>query len=111
MSTELPNEISLVDQLHRKTFVGRKLGEETRKLLKIEEYDKLRHPLIIKANDSTRTLSSSFLLGLLGPSIVKAGSKENFLDQYKIQLPSVFEEKLSTSIRRALISSSIDITK
>ena len=61
------------------------------------------HIVVIVPPD-TKTLNSSFLLGMLGNEIVQCGSKEAFLKFFEFDMPYKFSSQLDESIKRALFN-------
>lgn len=90
-------------------FVGRDLGVLSRAKTKLEELDRSNEKVKILIPADAESLSSSFLLGLFGPSIRHCGSKEEFLKRYEFDMPDHFNKKLDRAIRRALLPSDLKI--
>jgi hypothetical protein len=81
-------------------FTGRARGESTRKELQIEKYgegDIVR----VSIPESVYTITSSYFLGLFGPSIRKLGLK-NFEQVFRFEAPDYLQEKIKEWSARAV---------
>jgi hypothetical protein len=83
-------------------FTGRPNGELARTKYSLDSWDDENARVEVLVPDSAKVLNSSFLLGLLGPSIQHYASKESFLDHYHFVIPPRFEKQLEKTIERAL---------
>ena len=68
-------------------FTGRPQGEEVRKLLNLDELDKLKDTVVFVIPDDTISFNPSFYLGLLFPSYQNLGI-EQFDRKYSFQIIS-----------------------
>ena len=60
------------------------------------------NPVVVLIPDSTYTLSTSFFLGMFGPSIQHAGSKEAFFDKYRFTMPGFLKEIIEDHVYNVL---------
>ena len=89
-------------------FTGRPQGEEARKKLKLDEFDKIDVEVELLIPDDTTSFNPSFYLGLLFDSIKKLGV-ENFSKKYHLVLESddidtisVLKSNLDDGMRNAI---------
>jgi hypothetical protein len=85
-------------------YTGRSRGEALRRELRLDEADAKEEVVEIDIPEDTYTISSSFFLGLFGPSVVKAGSKEAFYSYYHFRSPEFLKEVMDGYVSRALQS-------
>jgi hypothetical protein len=83
-------------------YTGRERGEKIRQVLRLDEIDARGDSVDVEIPESTYTVSSSFFLGLFGPSIVRAGSKEVFYGRYHFHSPSFLGRVVDGYVARAL---------
>ena len=83
-------------------YTGRDRGERLRSDLHLDQLDVSADVVEVRIPDTTYTISSSFFLGLFGPSVIKAGSKEAFYRRYHFQSPSFLREVMDSYVSRAL---------
>lgn len=83
-------------------FTGRDRGERLRETYGLDNFDKLGEAVVVKIPDRAYTVSSSFFLGLFGPSVVQAGSKDAFYARYKFNAPAFLLDVLDGYVSRAL---------
>jgi hypothetical protein len=83
-------------------YTGRLRGELLRDALELDRLDAAPQTVEVRIPETTYTISSSFFLGLFGPSVVKAGSPEAFYRHYHFQSPSFLKEVMDSYVRRAL---------
>lgn len=83
-------------------YTGRDRGERLREALHLDDLDVSGDQIEVLVPDSTYTISSSFFLGLFGPSVVKLGSKEAFYSHYRFRLPSFLKQVIDSYVSRAL---------
>ena len=83
-------------------YTGRQRGELLRQALQLDRLDKAPETVDVRIPDSTYTISTSFFLGLFGPSVVKAGSPEAFYRHYRFQSLAFLKEVMDSDVRRAL---------
>lgn len=84
-------------------FTGRARAEKLREMLHVEQYDSNENASVeVKIPDTTYSVSSSFILGLFGKSVVKAGSKQAFYKKYHFQANDLFRGVVDNCVTRAL---------
>lgn len=83
-------------------YTGRDRGERLRDNLKLDQLDVTADVVNVRIPETTYTISSSFFLGLFGPSVIKAGSKEAFYRRYHFESPSFLSEVMDSYVSRAL---------
>ncbi|TCK96229.1 DUF4325 domain-containing protein [Paraburkholderia sp. BL9I2N2] len=88
-------------------FTGRPRGEQLRDKLGVDALDESNEVVEVKIPDSTYSISSSFVLGLFGKSVVKAGSREAFYRKYHFMSSQMFRDVVDTCVNRALQQKSI----
>lgn len=85
-------------------YTGRARGQLLREELKLDELDAKQVDVDVAIPDSTYTISSSFFLGLFGPSVIRAGSKDAFYKRYRFDSPSFLKDAMDGYVLRALQS-------
>jgi hypothetical protein len=83
-------------------YTGRDRGERLRKEFKLDELDAEGGTVRVSIPEDAYTISSSFFLGMFGPSVVSSGSKDRFYARYHFQSPAFLQEVLDGYIARAL---------
>lgn len=83
-------------------YTGRSRGEHLRLELQLDKLDAAGVPVEVDIPEGTYTISSSFFLGLFGPSILKAGSKDAFFAHYKFKTPAFLQSVIDGYVSRAL---------
>jgi hypothetical protein len=91
-----------------KAYVGRPNGEKARKHFDVESFDgdMTCDILEVKFPETTKTVSSSFFLGMFGQSIIKAGGREAFEKRFTFIAKEHIKNQINKSIERALVSMS-----
>jgi len=89
-------------KLEGPVFTGRPKGEALRARLKVDELDSGRDIVDVQIPDATYSISSSFILGLFGPSVVHAGSKQAFYEKFQFHTSQLFRDVVDTCVTRAL---------
>ncbi len=87
-----------------RVYTGRDRGQRLRGELGLDEADVAADTVLVIIPDDTYTISSSFFLGLFGPSVVKAGSKDEFFRRFEFRLPAFLKEVVDGYVMRALQS-------
>lgn len=85
-------------------YSGRERGEALRKRFKLDSQEDAADHVEVLIPDSAYTVSSSFFLGLLGPSIRKCGSVEKFERKFEFTAPAFLKSVLHGHIVSALQS-------
>ncbi|MGE3349487.1 MAG: hypothetical protein AB7I35_18820 [Ramlibacter sp.] len=83
-------------------YTGRDRGERLRSELKLDAVDQSGDPVDVSIPENTYTVTSSFFLGLFGPSVLKAGSKDEFYRQYRFKVPAFLRPDVDGYVARAL---------
>lgn len=90
------------NQIQGPVYSGRDRGERLRAELDLDGLDLAVAPVTVEIPEGTYTISSSFFLGLFGPSVAKAGSKDAFYSHYRFITPSFLKDVLDGYVTRAL---------
>lgn len=100
----MKSTVNLIDfkEIGGLVYTGRNRGEKLRVEFKLDELDAEKSQVQIQIPENTYTISSSFFLGLFGPSVVKAGSKDAFYARYHFAAPSFLSEVMDGYVSRAL---------
>jgi hypothetical protein len=85
-------------------YTGRDRGASLRRDLDVDSMDSTNAPVEVRIPKSTYTISSSFFLGLFGPSVVRAGTKEAFYRRFHFDSPEFLREVMDGYVLRALQS-------
>lgn len=97
------------EKIEGPVYTGRDRGQRLRVELCLDELDARGVEVDIKIPESTYTISSSFFLGLFGPSVVRAGSRDAFYRRYHFKSPSFLKEVMDSYVARALQSRNLFI--
>ncbi|WP_218353135.1 hypothetical protein [Alteromonas lipotrueiana] len=89
-----------------RAYVGRPNGEKARVHFNIEDFDLVKSECSVDVifPDTTRTISSSFFLGMFGKSILNAGDKAEFYKRYNFKAKEHILNQIDKSVDRALAS-------
>ena len=82
---------------NRKFLMGRKLANENRLRLDLDNLDKSSERVRIIISDDFKSLNSSYFLGLFGESIRTLG-KEKFIEKYKFECKETFKKSIKKYI-------------
>lgn len=85
-------------------YTGRKRGELLRGELHLDESDNAGVDVEVEIPEGTYAISSSFFLGLFGPSVISAGSKDAFFSRYHFKSPAFLKSVIDEYVSRALQS-------
>lgn len=89
-------------------YVGRALGKQARSRLGLDRVDAEGLAVVVRIPPTTFSVNSSFFLGLFGPSIRSAGTREEFLRRYTFEMDEErFKESVDASIDRALFENGL----
>lgn len=83
-------------------YTGRERGARLREELALDSVDESGVSVEVSIPENTYTVTSSFFLGLFGPSVVKAGSKDKFYKQFHFKIPAFLQPDVDGYIARAL---------
>lgn len=89
------------NELGMPVFTGRSRGSESRKRLGLDSLPPGEHVEVIIPSE-VYTITSSYFLGLFGPSVREAGSREKFLERFSFKAPPHIGDKLGDLVTRAL---------
>lgn len=88
-------------------YIGREKGEAARKKLHLEILDSDKEmSAIVTIPATTYSINSSFFLGLFGPSIRAAGTREAFLNKFTFKCSTEEMKSVESGIQRALLEHS-----
>lgn len=98
------NQAPMIDfkKIEGLVYTGRDRGERLRVEFKLDELDARESVVEVEVPDTAYTISSSFFLGMFGPSVVRAGSKDKFFARYHFRLPEFLQEVVEGYVTRAL---------
>lgn len=83
-------------------YTGRDRGSRLRQQLSLDDVDCSTAVVQVSIPTGTYTVTSSFFLGLFGPSVIKFGNKEEFFAKYNFSLPDFLQPEVEGYIARAL---------
>lgn len=83
-------------------YTGRDRGARLRQELGLDAVDGTDETVEVTIPENTYTVTSSFFLGLFGPSVVKAGSKDQFFRKYRFRAPDFLRPDVDGYVARAL---------
>lgn len=95
------------DKIQGPVYTGRPRGEKLRKELALENLDLQAEYINVSIPDSTYTITSSFFLGMFGPSVVKLGSSDAFFNKYHFSAKPAFMNLFKDYVERALQQKSL----
>lgn len=90
------------EKLGMPVFTGRPRGEDARRKLGLDLVDQGGGTVEVIIPQDIYTLTSSYFLGLFGPSVRKYGRKSEFLEHYRFKAPPRVSERLDEWVDRAL---------
>lgn len=83
-------------------YTGRNRGERLRETYGLDSLDASAARVRILIPDSTYSISSSFFLGMFGPSVVRAGNKQSFYDRFEFIADDFLKGVIDGHVVRAL---------
>lgn len=84
-------------------YSGRPRGVALRQRLELDTLDEDKSAVVdVNVPDSTYSMTSSFFLGLFGPSVARAGSREAFFGKYHFQAKPVLQKAFDGYVDIAL---------
>lgn len=100
------SEIMFIDfaKYNGPVYTGRARGANLRAELNLDALERAGSQFKVSIPEGTYTVSSSFFLGLFGPSVVKAGSKDEFYKKFNFTVPVFLRPDVDGYIARALQS-------
>ena len=94
-------EIDLT-QFQGPTYSGRDRGRAIRSKFELDQVDSAGGKVKIIVPESTSTITSSYILGMLENSIKKYRDEKALMDHYEFSTPERFREKITSAIRSGL---------
>lgn len=85
-----------------KVYSGRKRGELARQDFRVNELDESNIKVDVIIPQHLFSLTSSFFLGMFGPTLKKLGSKSKFKEKYNLKGSSIILEEIDEYIDREL---------
>lgn len=89
-------------RLQGPVFTGRPRGEQLRRELRVDDMDQADTVVEVNIPETTYSISSSFILGLFGRSVVELGSREAFYGKYHFNASKLFRDVVDACVARAL---------
>lgn len=83
-------------------YAGRARGESARVQVKLDQIDNSASVVEVIVPDDTYTVTSSFFLGMFGPSVIKAGTRDEFVKRFHFKSPSFLKDDFEEYISYAL---------
>lgn len=83
-------------------YTGRERGVRLRAELRLDDIDRSDAIVEVSIPDDTYTVTSSFFLGLFGPSVIRAGSKDAFYERFHFKSPAFLRPDMDGYVARAL---------
>ncbi|MFT4171794.1 MAG: hypothetical protein QM639_04490 [Rhodocyclaceae bacterium] len=83
-------------------FTGRPRGKAIREKLELDKLDDGVNTFVVDVPQSAFSVTSSFFLGLFGPSVIKAGTPETFFNRFEFRAPPVLRAAFADYVERAL---------
>ncbi|MGY6161831.1 hypothetical protein [Paraburkholderia strydomiana] len=83
-------------------YSGRPRGESLRRKYELDAVDSSPAHVAVKVPDSTYSVTSSFFLGLFGPSVLAAGSRDAFFKKFQFSAKPVLLDAFADYANRAL---------
>jgi hypothetical protein len=98
------NDEAIIDfkKIEGPVYTGRDRGERLREQLNLNSFDTAEGSVKVIIPEQTYSISSSFFLGMFGPSILKAASREKFLSKYQFETSQFLLGVIDKHIARAL---------
>lgn len=89
-----------------KVYSGRERGELLRKEFQLDLLDQGTSSVAVKFPPETYSVTSSFFLGLFGPSVISCGSIEKFFTKFKFENPDFLAISFEDFAERAFVGQS-----
>lgn len=84
-------------------YVGRPKGEAARKLLGLDSLEKSCGRISVVVPSDAYAINSSFLLGMIGPAIKRAGNRDAFFSLYAFEAsPEQYDAFLTAALEDAV---------
>lgn len=88
-------------------YSGRPRGESLRIKYHLDAVDRSADTVMVSVPPGTYSVTSSFFLGLFGPSVLAAGSREAFFRKYKFSAKPALMDAFTDYAGRALQTKSL----
>lgn len=96
-----PRQIDFAE-IEGPVYTGRNRGERLRETLQLDALDQADDKILVLIPSAIYSISSSFFLGMFGPSVVRLGSKEAFYQKYDFRASEFLRGIVDTYVYRAL---------
>jgi len=99
-------EISLKDLTNNgevRNLAGYECGRAAREKYHIDDIDRTGEEVCIVIPDDVYTITVPFFQGMFAESVHKAGSRENFLNQFKFDVPLALLSQVDHGVRSSLM--------
>ena len=83
-------------------YTGRDRGERLRSTYDLDKVDSAQSKVRVLIPDDTYSISSSFFLGMFGPSVVHFGSRDAFYGHYEFVADDFLKQIVDGHVLRAL---------
>lgn len=83
-------------------YSGRPRGESLRRKYELDAVDASPQSVTVTVPAGTYSVTSSFFLGLFGPSVLAAGSRDAFFKKFQFFAPPVLLDAFADYANRAL---------
>lgn len=83
-------------------YTGRDRGQRLRQALELDYLDAAPLPIEVRIPEGTYSISSSFFLGMFGPSVVHMGSMKAFYEKYRFVTTDFIKSVIDGHVTRAL---------
>ena len=88
-------------------YAGRPRGEQLRREFNLDAIDQQGVDVEVSVPDGTYSVTSSFFLGLFGPSIVRAGTEDAFFERFHFHAKDLFTKSFHVYAARALVDKTL----
>lgn len=98
------NDIVTIDfsKIEGPVYTGRNRGERLRIAYGIDALDSKSIKVHVLIPEATYSISSSFFLGMFGPSVVQSGSKDAFYKRFEFVADEFLKTVIDGHVSRAL---------
>ena len=81
---------------------GKEKGIAAREHFNLDELDDINQLIVVNIPETLDAISSSFFLGMFSQSVVKLGSKEEFINKFKFNGSATLLRQINKGISRSL---------
>lgn len=96
------SQIIDLSQVEGPVFTGRDRGEALRQRYALEQLERDFDVIDVVIPEGTYSVSSSFFLGMFGPSVLKCGSVDSFQEKYHFKAAGFLQPVLREHAAKAL---------